>query len=201
MTPDSLCSAGEGAQALPTYCQGQGAGPVCARLVCMRLASAVLVNPSSCMSASSWHDDAFDGSRRCLGIKTLILQKFVERRPDATFFSCDLLPAGHRSIRIYYAASTDSRPARLLAPRGDDAASRRNQQQRLHHRGQIVEAMQNHRQPDRIAAIAEIAEQEADRKHLAEGRTSRYCRCSAVHTSDDRTIAPTGRRNVSDQPR
>ena len=38
----------------------------------------------------------------------------------------------------------------------------------LHHRGQIVEAVHEYRQPGRIEAIAEIAEQQPDRKHLAE---------------------------------
>jgi hypothetical protein len=162
MTPDSLCSAGEGRKRYRLIVRVKEPVQLCA--ACMHaLGECGFGQPlilHECIKLA--HDDAFDGSRRCLGIKTLILQKFVERRPDATFFSCDLLPAGHRSIRIHYAASTDSRPARSLAPRGDDAASRRNQQKRLHHGGEIVEAVHDHREPGRLIAVAQVAEQQAD---------------------------------------
>src|SRR5438067_1726600 len=38
----------------------------------------------------------------------------------------------------------------------------------LNRRGQIIDAVQDDRQPGRIGAVAEIAQQHADRKHLAE---------------------------------
>src|SRR5689334_8902299 len=39
---------------------------------------------------------------------------------------------------------------------------------RLRQRAEIVEAMQRDRQPDRVAAIADVSEPEADAEHLAE---------------------------------
>src|SRR5262245_29730947 len=41
-------------------------------------------------------------------------------------------------------------------------------QNRLQRRRQIIQPMQHDRQPGRVGAIAQIAEQEADGKHLAE---------------------------------